>query len=121
MSLLVVGLSHRTAPVSLLERASVGADVLEQAERDLAELSGLEGGDDVTVTVTIDDRPKTVEVPQDLQAALDAVVEARAFFDGLSRSVRKHIVSQVTAAKAPETRARRIASYVDKFADGKSR
>ena len=25
MSLLVVGLSHRTAPVSLLERASVGA------------------------------------------------------------------------------------------------
>ncbi len=28
MSLLVVGLSHRTAPVSLLERASVGADEL---------------------------------------------------------------------------------------------
>ena len=35
MSLLVVGLSHRTAPVSLLERAAVGADELPEMLHEL--------------------------------------------------------------------------------------
>lgn len=83
--------------------------------------SGLEGGDDVTVTLTIDDRPKTVELPTDLQTALDAAPQAHAFFDGLAPSARKNIVTQVTSAKTADTRARRIASYIEKLSAGKAR
>ena len=83
--------------------------------------SGLEGGDDVTVTVTIDDRPKTVELPTDLQTALDAAPRAQAFFDGLAPSARKNIVTQVTSAKTTDTRARRIAGYIEKLSAGKAR
>lgn len=83
--------------------------------------SGLEGGAEVTVTLALDDRPQVLEVPADLQAALDAAPQARTFFDGLAPSARKNIATQVTSAKAADTRARRIARYVEKLAAGKSR
>jgi len=51
-------------------------------------------------------------VPDDLQAALDADAEAAAFFATLDRSNRYAILYRVHEAKRPETRQRRIATFV---------
>ena len=52
------------------------------------------------------------DVPEDLQAALDADPEAGAFFGSLDRGNRYAILYRVHDAKRPETRARRIAMFV---------
>ncbi|WP_425838155.1 YdeI/OmpD-associated family protein [Microbacterium sp. PA5] len=69
--------------------------------------SGIGGGDAITVDLELDTAPRTVDVPEDLAAALSAA-GARAAFDALSPSARKAHVTSVEAAKAAETRTRRI-------------
>lgn len=76
--------------------------------------TGLSGGDAITVTLTLDTTPRTVEVPDDLAAAL-AAAGVRASFDALSPSARKAHVTSVESAKAADTRARRITAVVDKL------
>lgn len=76
--------------------------------------TGLSGGDAITVTLTLDTTPRTVEVPDDLAAAL-AAAGVRASFDALSPSARKAHVTSVQSAKAADTRARRITAVVDKL------
>lgn len=83
---------------------------LNQANRQAA---GVEGGQTVDVTVQLDTAPRTVDVPEDLAAALAAKPGATAAFDALAPSTRKEHVRQVTSAKAQETRDRRIAKIVD--------
>lgn len=61
----------------------------------------------------------TAEVPDDLQLALEANPGARAFFATLDRANRYAILYRVHDAKRPETRARRIATYVAMLAEGK--
>lgn len=58
------------------------------------------------------DSQRTAEVPADLQAALDANDEARAFFATLNSANRFAILWRVQTAKRPETRAKRIADLV---------
>lgn len=74
--------------------------------------TGLEGGETITVEVSLDTEPRTVEVPEDLAAALDAG-GVRDAFDQLSPSRRKAHVTNVEGAKAAETRARRVSAVVD--------
>jgi hypothetical protein len=77
--------------------------------------TGLSGGDAITVDLTLDTAPRTVEVPDDLAAAL-AEAGVRAAFDALAPSARKAHVTNVEGAKAAETRARRIDAIVTKLA-----
>ncbi|GIG22987.1 hypothetical protein Cch01nite_37110 [Cellulomonas chitinilytica] len=72
--------------------------------------AGVEGGQDVEVELEVDDAPRTVEVPDDLAAALTG--PARAAFDALSYSRQRAIVEPIEAAKTTETRERRIAKAV---------
>src|SRR5690606_15559437 len=65
------------------------------------------------------DRPREVEVPEDLAEALAPHAEARAFFDGLSYTHRKEYVQWIAAAKRPETRRRRIEKAVAMLRDGR--
>lgn len=60
------------------------------------------------------------EVPPDLQAALDAVPAAAAAFATLSGQNRYAILYRVGDAKRPETRARRIAQFVEMLAEGRT-
>jgi uncharacterized protein YdeI (YjbR/CyaY-like superfamily) len=53
------------------------------------------------------------EVPEDLRAALDADPEASAFFETLSAVNRYAILYRIHDAKRPQTRARRIAQFVE--------
>ena len=76
------------------------------------EKSGVKGGEKVEVTLEVDAAPREVEVPKDLAAALKKA-GATAGFAALSFTYRKEHVRAIGEAKAPETRARRIAKAVD--------
>ncbi len=72
----------------------------------------VKGGDEVDVTVELDDQPRTVEVPDDLAEALGAA-GLRERFDALAFTYRKEHVRSVLDAKTAETRARRVAKAVE--------
>jgi len=59
-------------------------------------------------------------VPDDLQAALDANPEAKAFFATLNASNRYAVTWRVQTAVKPETRARRVAQLVEMLARGEA-
>ena len=56
--------------------------------------------------------PSSMEVPDDLQAALDASPKAAEFWAGLNKSNRFAILYQLQDAKKPETRTRRLEKFV---------
>ena len=66
------------------------------------------------------DSPSTATVPPDLQAALDANPSAQAFFETLKGTNRYAILHRIQEAKRPETRARRIATFVEMCARGET-
>lgn len=59
-------------------------------------------------------------VPEDLQAALDANPEARTFFSTLNSRNRYAVLFRIQNAKKPETRARKIAEFVDMLSRGET-
>jgi uncharacterized protein YdeI (YjbR/CyaY-like superfamily) len=62
---------------------------------------------------------RRAEVPPDLQAALDADPAAREHFATLDSRNRYAILYRIGEAKRPETRARRIAQYVEMLREGR--
>jgi uncharacterized protein YdeI (YjbR/CyaY-like superfamily) len=60
----------------------------------------------------------TATVPDDLQRALDADPALAAAFAGLDARNRYSIIWRLNDAKRPETRARRLAKYVDMLRRG---
>jgi uncharacterized protein YdeI (YjbR/CyaY-like superfamily) len=65
----------------------------------------------------LDDVEALIEPPE-LQAALDAVPAARQSWDEFPRSAKRGILEWIVQAKAPETRARRVAETVRRAAVG---
>jgi uncharacterized protein YdeI (YjbR/CyaY-like superfamily) len=61
---------------------------------------------------------RTVDVPDDLRRALRANAAARAAFEQLDSRNRYAILYRIHDAKRAETRARRIAGFVDMLSDG---
>ena len=59
-------------------------------------------------------------VPSDLQRALASNRAARTFFDALDSHNRYAIIYRVNEAKKPETRTKRIATYVQMLARGET-
>jgi uncharacterized protein YdeI (YjbR/CyaY-like superfamily) len=64
--------------------------------------------------------PSKATVPDDLQAALDSNPAAREFFATLKGAKRYSILYRIQDAKRPETRARRIETFVAMLAAGKT-
>jgi len=93
----------------------MGGKALIPFSSDKRAASGIKGGDPITVDVELDTAPRTVELPDDLAAAL-AQAGLRERFDALSPSGRKAHVTSVESAKAAETRARRVEAVVTKLA-----
>lgn len=73
--------------------------------------AGVKAGDDVDVTLELDTAPRSVEMPDDLAAAL-AEHQLTDKFTGLPHSKRKEFARQVTSAKAEDTRVRRIEKVI---------
>ena len=82
---------------------------LSKAHREAA---GVAGGEEHDVTLEHDTAPRTVEVPEDLAAAL-ATAGVREKFDSSAPSRQKEHVRSVEDAKTPATRERRISKVVD--------
>ncbi len=95
--------------------ASMGGRYLISFSSDKRAATGLKGGDPISVELTLDTAPRTVEVPDDLATAL-AAAGLREAFDALSPSSQKADVTNVEGAKAAQTRARRVAAVVAKLA-----
>ena len=61
---------------------------------------------------------RNIKVPDDLQRELDARPRAQAFFAALSSQNRYAILYRLQDAKRPETRARRLAKFVEMLEAG---
>src|SRR4051812_35409074 len=95
-----------------------GDDYVLPLSRRNREAAGVRAGDAVTVALASDEEPRTVGVPDDLAAALDAAPGARAAFDSRSFTHRREWVEWVTQAKRPETRERRVRGVVEQVLAG---
>ncbi|NUR96680.1 MAG: DUF1905 domain-containing protein [Kribbellaceae bacterium] len=100
------GVAYRGSIASMGKSMALG--ILKSIRAEL----GKGDGDPVTVTVERDAGERTVDVPDDLAAAL-AEAGVRAAFDGMSYSHRREHVNAINDAKKPETRRRRIAKAVE--------
>ena len=79
--------------------------------------AGVEGGQDVDVSVEIDDQPRVLELPDEFAAALrDAGVLEK--FQALSYSKRNSFVSPWSAAKSDATRDKNLAKALEAVAAG---
>lgn len=92
----------------------MGGRFLISFSSDKRAATGIRGGDALTVELTLDTAPRTVDLPADLDAAL-AAAGARVAFDALAPSAQKAHVTNVEGAKAAETRTRRIEAIVAKL------
>ena len=81
---------------------------LRRSHRDAA---GVVEGEPLTVTLTLDTEPRTIDAPADLRTAL-AAAGAWDRWQALSFTHRREHAEAVESAKKPETRARRIAKCV---------
>ncbi|HUP83247.1 MAG TPA: YdeI/OmpD-associated family protein [Candidatus Limnocylindria bacterium] len=115
VKLTVNGYSYRSTV------ATVSGDYMVGFSADHRATSGIKGGDKIEVWIELDTEPRTVELPADFEAALNADAKARATYERLSNSLKGYHVTQVTTAKTDETRQRRIEKSVATLHEGKPR
>ena len=82
--------------------------------------AGIEGGQEIEVTIELDSDPREVELPTEFQKALNKNAAAKKTFDALSNSKKKAIVIPIKDAKTDETRDRRIEKSIALLKEGKS-
>ena len=82
---------------------------------------GVEIGQLLDATITVDDTPREVQVPDDLAAALAADAAASTFFETLPYTARKEFAAWVSDAKRADTRKRRVEESVRLLREGKRR
>jgi hypothetical protein len=92
--------------------ASMGGRYWLGASAAVREGAGIAAGQTHAVVVEVDTAPRSVDVPDDLAAALAADPAAAAAWEGLSHSHRRQHAEAIVAAKKPETRQRRVASTI---------
>jgi hypothetical protein len=114
----VITLDHYTYRSTV---APMGSEWWVGVNADHRAASGLKAGDEVQVTLELDTAPRELEVPPELEAALDADPRARAFFDGLSYSNRRVFTLSVEGTNNPETKARRVEKAIALMREGRVR
>jgi hypothetical protein len=100
--------------------AVMGGKFMIGVSKERRKLAGVEPGDKIEVTLELDTAPRVMEVPPDLQRALDKNKSAKAYFATLSYSNQRRHIDPINQAKSDETRARRIEKSVALFAQGKN-
>ena len=86
--------------------------------KEIRENVGKTFGDEVKITVELDEEPLVIEVPDDLQKAFKVEKEAKAFFDQLSYTHRREYVMWINEAKREDTRQRRIVKAIEMLKKG---
>lgn len=106
---MIDGLTFRT---TLLPGTGVHYMVINDAMR---EATGKGLGDTITVELDVDDKPREVTVPVDIQQALHKDRKAMELYVALAYSHRKRYIEWVESAKKPETRARRVERLINEL------
>lgn len=101
--------------------ARMKGEFLLGLNREVREAAGVEAGVTVSVTLAPDTEERTVEVPDDLAAALAGDAEAKAAFEALAYTHRKEFARWVAEAKREETRARRAAQAIEMLREARTR
>jgi len=81
--------------------------------KEIREKIGKTFGDEVEVTLEEDTEPRVVEVPPDLQQALDRDPVAKAAFQKMPYAHQREYVRVILEAKREETRRSRIAKAIE--------
>jgi hypothetical protein len=76
-------------------------------------------GDEILVTLEKDEEERTVEMPEDFQAAMNSDEKAVETFKALSYTAQKEYVTWITSAKRQETRTDRVSKAVALLSEGK--
>lgn len=124
-----LGGGKKTFPVRLtvngvtvpLRLARMGGANMIGLSRAVREQTGVDIGGVYQVEIAFDPGERTVEVPDDLAAALAADPAVEAAFAGMAYSHRKEYVRWVTEAKRETTRADRVAKTVEMVRAGRTR
>jgi hypothetical protein len=105
-----------------LRLARMGSENLVGFAKAAREQAGLTIGETYEVEIAAEDASaRTVEVPDDLAAALAADDEARTRFDALAYSHRKEFVRWITEAKRETTRGQRVTKTIEMLRAGEHR
>lgn len=76
------------------------------------EPAGVTPGSTYDVDVEVDSAPREVDLPEELAEAFAADASLAAAWANLSYSNQRRLAEPIGAAKAPETRARRVAKVI---------
>lgn len=98
--------------------ASMGGRYLLGLSAEVRQNTGVVAGDTIDVDLELDTAPREVEVPADFAQALSSHPDARATFDALNYSNKRRLVMAIDAAKAADTRLRRIEKTVGDLETG---
>jgi len=93
--------------------ANMGGPPFVPLRKSNREAAGLGPGMRFEVELTLDEAERTVDVPDDLAAALDAIPGARTVWDKMSVSHRREFAEAIEQAKKPETRTKRVEKAVE--------
>jgi hypothetical protein len=99
----------------------MGGEFLLGLSREVRTGAGVEAGDEVTVTIALDEAPREVDVPAALAQALEGDATAKATFDALAFTHRKEFARWIAEAKKDETRERRVAQALQMLREGRTR
>jgi hypothetical protein len=83
--------------------------------QDIRKQIGKTHGDMVSIELQEDTAPRTVEIPELLQAAFAKYPDAKDFFDTLSYTNQKEYVRWITSAKREATRENRLEQTIEKL------
>lgn len=88
--------------------AVMGGKYLVSLSAENRKNAGVNGGDELEITIELDTAPRTVELPEDFKKTLAKNKAANAAYEKLSPSNKKAMVLSITDAKTEETRLKRI-------------
>ncbi len=88
--------------------AVYGQKYFVPVRRDRREAAGVKVGDVVSVRIALDTKPRDIEPPPELKAALKKNAAAKAMWERLSYTHKREFAEVILQAKKPETRARRV-------------
>ncbi len=86
--------------------------------KDLCQRLSIRVGQELILTLAPDPNPDYVELPAELNEALEAWPEAEATFQRQSGAMRRAMARHVDEARQPETRARRAVELAERLARG---
>ena len=93
--------------------AAMGGPYFIPLRKSNREAAGVEIGQEIEVIITLDEAPRTVELPDDLEKRIHQIAGGVEAWEKASYTHRREYVEAINTAKRPETREKRIELALD--------